>query len=45
MQLSDAISAIVLDEGREYFVYHGGEGEVIPLDVMHVRVHPVRQGD
>ena len=27
------------EEGRDHFVYHGGEGEVIPRDVTRVKIH------
>ena len=36
--LSDDGDVVDKDE-REYFVYTEGEGEIIPRDVTHVRVH------
>jgi hypothetical protein len=38
MKHSDAISAIAIEEGRDYFVYYGREGEIVPEDVTHVRI-------
>jgi hypothetical protein len=32
-------NADVAMEGPEYFVYYGREGDIIPEDVTHVRVH------
>jgi hypothetical protein len=34
MQLSNAASAIA-----DYFVYYGGEGEIVPEDLTRVRIH------
>jgi hypothetical protein len=39
MQLSDAASAIARWWRRDYFVYYGREGEEVPNDVTHVKIH------
>ena len=48
MQLPDAVSAIARRGERQrhrrgeepgYFVYHGREGEYVPDDVTHVKIH------
>jgi hypothetical protein len=39
MQLSDAALAITRWWRQDYYVYHGGEDEVVPMDVTHVRIH------
>ncbi len=37
-QLSDAASAIALEDERGYFVHHGRMGERVPRDVTRVRI-------
>ncbi len=41
MQLSDAVSAIVLEEGPQVYLiyYHGQEDEYSPVDVTHITIH------
>ena len=40
MQYLIASSAIALREERENFICYGREGEIIPEDVIRVRIHP-----
>jgi hypothetical protein len=40
MQLPDAASAIALGVGpQDYFIYYGREGESVPNNVTHVKIH------
>jgi hypothetical protein len=38
MQLADDASAIALEEGIEYYISYGREGEDAPEDMTHVRI-------
>ncbi len=42
--MADAAEAIAVEGGTEYYIYHGREGEEIPV-VTRVKDPFVRQGD